>query len=51
MKKLLSSEMHKRGSVKAVQRLDRKKIFAIALSTFLILVLVSEGIRLALLNW
>jgi len=51
MKKSLSSKMQSRISVRAVQDLGRKKRFILALSTFLIVVVVSEIIRLALLNW
>lgn len=51
MKKLFSPKMQNRVSGKVVQRLDRKKVFTLALSTFLVLVVVSEGIRSALLNW
>lgn len=50
MKKLLSSKMQGQVTAKAVQQRSRKKLFALALSTFLVLVVVSEGIRLALLN-
>jgi hypothetical protein len=48
MKKLLASKIQTRGTTKAASRVDSKKIFAIALSTFLVLVVVSEGVRLAL---
>ncbi len=51
MKKLLSSKGYQSKSVKTAEHLGRKKLFAIALSTFLILVVVSEGIRLVLMNW
>jgi len=51
MKKLLSLKLQKRDSGTAVQQIDRKKVFALALSTFLILVVVSENVRLALLSW
>ena len=47
MKKSLSSKGYQSNGAKTAERLDRKKLFAIALSTFLILVVVSEGIRLA----
>jgi hypothetical protein len=50
MKKSLSSKMQSRISARAVQELSRKKRFTLALSTFLIVVVVSEIIRLALLN-
>ncbi|MDE0926504.1 MAG: hypothetical protein OR997_05480 [Methylophilaceae bacterium] len=50
MTKLLSSKMQGRVAAKAVQQQSRKKLFVWALSTFLVLVVVSEGIRLALLN-
>lgn len=50
-KKLLSSTLQKRNSAKAVQQLDRKTIFALALSTLMMLVVVSEGVRLILLSW
>jgi len=51
MKKLLLSKLQKRNSASAVQQIDRKKVFALALSTFLIVVVVSESVRLALLSW
>jgi hypothetical protein len=50
-KKLLSSTLQKRNSAKAAQQLDRKKIFALAIFSFLMLILVSEGVRLAFLSW
>jgi len=50
MTKLSSSKMQGRVATKAVQQPSRKKLFVWALSTFLVLVVVSEGIRLALLN-
>ncbi|GEM_PF-1436593 len=50
MTKLLSSKMQGRVAAKAVQQQSRKNLFVWALSTFLVLVVVSEGIRLALLN-
>lgn len=51
MKTLLSSKLQKHDSAKAVQQIDHKKVFALALSTFLILVAMSESVRLALLSW
>lgn len=51
MKKSLSSKDYQSNGAKTAERLDHKKLFAIALSTFLILVVVSEGIRLVLMNW
>lgn len=51
MEKLLPSRGSQSNRAKAVERLDRKKLFAIALTTFLILVVVSEGIRVVLMNW
>jgi len=50
-KKLLSSTLQKRNSTKAVQQLGRKTIFALALTALLMLVVVSEGVRLILLSW
>lgn len=51
MKKSLSSKGYQSNDGKTAERLDRKKLFAIALSNFLILVFVSESIRLVLMNW
>ncbi len=50
MNKSLLSKMQSRVSARAVQELSRKKRFTLGLSTFLIVVVVSEIIRLALLN-
>lgn len=51
MKKSLSSKGYQSNGVKTAESLDRQKFFVSALSTFLILVLVSEGIRLVCMNW
>lgn len=51
MKKSLSFKGNQSNGAKTAERLDRKKFFAVALSTFLILVVVSEVIRLVLMNW
>jgi len=50
MKKQLASKMQNQVSAKSLKQQERKKLFAIALSTFLVVVIVSEGIRLVLLN-
>lgn len=49
--KNLSTIMHERNSGKAVHLLGRKKTVALALSALLMLAVVGETIRLALLNW
>jgi len=51
MKKLLSSNIQTRVAGKAIDWLGRTKIFMLALSTFLILVVVGEMIRFALFSW
>ncbi len=51
MKKSLTFKGYESNGAKTAERLDRKKFFSIALSTFLILVVVTEGIRLVLMNW
>ena len=51
MKKSLSSKGYESNGAKTAERLDRKKLFVIVLTAFLILVVVSEGIRLGLMNW
>jgi hypothetical protein len=51
MKNLSALKIQKRASGKAVYQLADSKTFSLALATFFILVVVSESIRLALLNW
>jgi hypothetical protein len=51
MKKLPSSRNDQFNGTKAAQQLNRKKLFAIVFSTLLMLVVVSEGIRLVLTSW
>lgn len=48
--KKLSTTIRERNSGKAVHLLDRKKTVALALSALLMLAVVGEIIRLALLN-
>jgi hypothetical protein len=50
MKKTLSSKGYQSAARKGHTQIDRKKMFVLACSTFLILVVVSEGIRLVLTN-
>ena len=51
MNKLLVSNSRTRDTAKVAKRVDSKKLLMVALSTFLVLVVVSEGLRLALLSW
>ena len=49
--KKLSTTAHKHNASKAAHLLDGKKTILLALSTLLVLAVVGENIRLALLNW
>ena len=51
MKNLLLSKANQRNLAKTAKSIDSKKIFAIAMTTFLLLVLASEGLKLALQAW
>lgn len=52
MKKSLTSNWQKRDAVETVKQLNRKTVFALAISTtLLMLALVYEGVRLVLLGW
>jgi hypothetical protein len=51
VKKLLTSKANQTNSAKVGQGLNRKNVFAVALVTFLMIVAVSEGIRLTLMHW
>jgi len=51
MKNFLMDKERAQATSKAASRVNHKKIFAIALSTFLVLVVVSEGVRLAAQSW
>lgn len=49
--KKLSSMNKARVTTKAKERLSKEKVFFFAATAFLVLLLVNEQIRLALLNW
>lgn len=51
MKKIASYQDDSSKSAKVAQGLHRKKLFAVALFTSLMLIVVSEGLRLAFMNW
>jgi hypothetical protein len=51
MEKILASKRHTRMTAKAAKRVNSKKVFASTISTFLMLVVVCEGLRLAFQGW
>jgi hypothetical protein len=51
MKKILSTKGSQSNATQTAMKIDRKKMFALAVSTFLTLVVLSESIRLVLMRW
>lgn len=51
MKKILSTKGSQSNATQTAMKIDHKKMFALAVSTFLTLVVLSESIRLVLMRW
>lgn len=47
MKETLVPRRHARNATKVAEHTDRKKVYALAFATFMMLIIVSEGLRLA----
>ncbi len=47
MKETLVPRRHAINATKAAERMDRKKVYALAFATFMMLIIVGEGLRLA----